>query len=164
GFYDYAAAEWFVVPQQRGRRHVVGPYVDVHGTDLYLLTLTMPIVADGHFLGVAGADVPVARFETLVLRELGDVPSGGDLVVVNTEGRVVLSTSARWLIGSLAQPDAGPPGGPRAGSPGGPGAGSPGGRHTDSPGGRPTHPTPVELTDPPWRLITLDATTSGGPA
>jgi hypothetical protein len=99
-FYDYAAAEWFVVPRRTGCRHVVGPYVDVHGTGRYLLTLTVPVVADGEFLGVAGADVPVARFETLVLQELGDLAV--DVVVVNQEDRVVLSTSGRWLTGSLA--------------------------------------------------------------
>lgn len=104
GFYDYAAAEWFVVPQRTGRRHVVGPYVDVHGTDRYLLTLTEPVLADGQFLGVAGADVPVARFETLVLRELGDLAA--DVVVVNAEDRVVLSTSARWLTGLRLDPAA----------------------------------------------------------
>lgn len=104
GFYDYAAAEWFVVPRRTGHRHVVGPYVDVHGTDRYLLTLTVPVVADGEFVGVAGADVPVARFETLVLRELGELAV--DVVVVNPEDRVVLSTSARWLAGSLAAPGA----------------------------------------------------------
>jgi hypothetical protein len=98
GFYDYAAAEWFTVPRRTGRRHVVGPYVDVHGTDRYLLTLTLPVIADGEFVGVAGADVPVARFETLVLRELGELAA--DVVVVNPEDRVVLSTSARWLAGS----------------------------------------------------------------
>ncbi|SDE79864.1 cache domain-containing protein [Pseudonocardia oroxyli] len=100
GFYDYAAAEWFTVPRRTGRRHVVGPYVDVHGTDRYLLTLTLPVLADGRFVGVAGADVPVARFETLVLRELGDLAA--DVVVVNVEDRVVLSTSPRWLVGDRA--------------------------------------------------------------
>ncbi|MEU7816444.1 cache domain-containing protein [Pseudonocardia sp. NPDC049154] len=100
GFYDYASAEWFTVPRRTGRRHVVGPYVDVHGTDRYLLTLTLPVIADGEFVGVAGADVPVARFETLVLRELGDLAA--DVVVVNPEDRVVFSTSARWLAGSRA--------------------------------------------------------------
>jgi hypothetical protein len=104
GFYDYAAAEWFTVPRQTGRRHVVGPYVDVHGTDRYLLTLTLPVLADDTFVGVAGADVPVARFETLVLRELGDLAA--DVVVVNTEDRVVLSTSPRWLVGDRAVVDA----------------------------------------------------------
>lgn len=96
GFYDYAVAEWFAAPRRTRRRHVVGPYVDVHGTDRYLLTLTMPIESDGQFLGVAGADVPLTTFETTVLRHVGE-----EGIVINLEGRVVLSTSSRWVPGSL---------------------------------------------------------------
>jgi Cache domain len=99
-FYDYAATEWFAVPRRSRRRHVVGPYVDVHGTDRYLLTLTMPVEADGEFLGVAGADLPITRFEALVLGRLGTRAAG---VVVNDDGRVVFSTSSRWVIGSLCR-------------------------------------------------------------
>ncbi len=101
-FYDYAATDWFAVPRRTRRRHIVGPYVDVHGTDRYLLTLTSPVEADGDFLGVAGADVPISRFESLVLRSLGPE---GDAVVVNDEGRVVLSTSSRWITGALVSAD-----------------------------------------------------------
>ena len=108
GFYDYVAAPWFEVPQRTGRRHVVGPYVDVHGTDRYVLTFTEPVLADGRFLGVAGADVPIGRFESLVLSRLGDLPA--ELVVVGEEDRVVLSTSPRWLVGSLLRPGDGPDG------------------------------------------------------
>ena len=98
GFYDYAATEWFAGPRRTRQRHIMGPYVDVHGTGHYLLTLTMPVEADGVFLGVAGADVPMSRFETLVLRTLGPAR---EAVVVNNEGRIVLSTSSRWITGSL---------------------------------------------------------------
>jgi hypothetical protein len=97
GFYDYLAADWFAVPRRTRARHVVGPYVDVHGTDHYLLTLTMPVEADGRFLGVAGADIPVTEFERTVLRGLGT----GEAVLANDEGRIVVSTSSRWITGSL---------------------------------------------------------------
>ena len=100
-FYDYVSAEWFVVPRDTGRRHVVGPYVDVHGTGRYVLTLTMPVTDDGEFLGVAGADVPVARLETHLLRRLGTTTA--DVVVVNRDRRVVLSSSPHWLTGALAE-------------------------------------------------------------
>ena len=73
-FYDYATAGWFAVPRRTGRRHIVGPYVDVHGTDRYLLTLTMPLEVDGAFLGVAGADVPMGGFES------GGAPRSGAVV------------------------------------------------------------------------------------
>lgn len=98
GFYDYEANEWFAVPRATRRRHIVGPYVDVHGTGRYLLTLTIPVIAGGEFLGVAGADVPLSRFETLVLRQVG---RRCEAVVVNAEGRVVVSTTSRWITGSL---------------------------------------------------------------
>ncbi len=98
GFYDYEAAEWFAVPRRTGSRHVVGPYVDVHGTGLYVLTFTMPVEYDGQFLGVAGADVPTSWFEGRLLRELG---ADREVVIVNADGRVVLSTSPRWLAGDL---------------------------------------------------------------
>ncbi len=97
GFYDYATTDWFAVPRRTRQRHVVGPYVDVHGTDRYLLTLTMPIESDGEFLGVAGADVPLTVFESTILRHTGE----DEAAVVNREGRVVLSTSSRWITGSL---------------------------------------------------------------
>lgn len=98
-FYDYLSAEWFSVPRTTGRRHIVGPYVDVHGTGRYVLTLTMPVTDEGEFLGVVGADVPAARLETHVLRQLG--ATAADVVVVNTERRVVLSSSPHWLTGAL---------------------------------------------------------------
>ena len=98
-FYDYPAAEWFDVPRRTGRPHVVGPYVDVHGTGRYLLTFTAPLLDGDEFVGVAGVDVPVNRFESHVLRALG--PGVPVAVLLNEEGRVVLSTSARWLVGDL---------------------------------------------------------------
>jgi hypothetical protein len=100
-FYDYTATDWFDVPRRTERRHVVGPYVDVHGTGRYLLTLTGPLVADGEFLGVVGADVPVDRFESHLLRALA--PGDAAALVLNDERRVVLSTSPRWLVGDLLE-------------------------------------------------------------
>ena len=104
GYYDYTAAEWFDVPRRTGRRHVVGPYVDVHGTGRYLLTLTEPVVVEGEFAGVAGADVSVRRFEAHLLQALGRSP--GAIVLVNGEDRVVLSTAPSWRVGELIAAEA----------------------------------------------------------
>jgi hypothetical protein len=101
GFYDYEAAEWFAVPRRTGARHVVGPYVDVHGTGSYMLTFTVPVMWGGAFVGVAGADVPAARFEERLLERLStSTPS----VLLNADDRVVFSSSARWLAGSRLVP------------------------------------------------------------
>lgn len=100
-YYDYLSAEWFTVPRDTGQRHIVGPYVDVHGTGRYIVTFTEPVTDDDEFLGVAGVDVPVARFETHVLRQLGASPA--DIVVTNAERRVVMSSSPHWLTGALVE-------------------------------------------------------------
>lgn len=128
GFYDYEAAEWFTVPRKTRRRHVVGPYVDVHGTGRYIITAVMPVVCDEAFLGVAGADVPVNQFEARLLRQIGvrDL----ELVIVNSQQRVVLSTTSKWLTGSLVPAD-------EAGS--------------DTPS--------LPVRDSPWRLYLPDPTT-----
>ncbi|WP_100497815.1 cache domain-containing protein [Geodermatophilus chilensis] len=107
GYYDYTVAEWYDVPRRTGRRHAFGPHVDVHGTGRYVLTLTEPVVAGSGFVGVAGADVPVRRFETHLLRALGRLST--PFVLLNDEGRVVLSTAPRFLVGSLLPADAGLP-------------------------------------------------------
>jgi hypothetical protein len=97
GFYDYGTADWFSVPRDSGGRYVDGPYVDVHGTDRYLLTFTMPVVIGAEFLGVVGADVPVTRFEALLLRAWGGRDT--DVVVVNADRRVVVGNTSDALPG-----------------------------------------------------------------
>jgi len=116
GFYDYATAEWFSVPRSTGRRHIVGPYVDALGTDRYLLTFTAPVLADGIFLGVVGADVPVSRFERQLLGAWTLFGTGGgrsdhvagrvgvirtEVLIINSQGRVVVSNCASALSGDL---------------------------------------------------------------
>jgi hypothetical protein len=105
GYYDYTTTEWYDVPPRTGRRHAFGPHVDVHGTGRYVLTLTEPVVAGSGFVGVAGADVPVRRFETHLLQALGPLPA--PFVLLNDEGRVVLSAAPRFLVGTLPTPEAG---------------------------------------------------------
>jgi DNA-binding FadR family transcriptional regulator len=97
GFYDYGRADWFSVPRDSGGRYVDGPYVDVHGTDRYLLTFTAPVVVGGEFLGVVGADVPVTRLETQLLRAWSGL--GAEVVVVNADERVVVGNTADALPG-----------------------------------------------------------------
>ncbi len=101
GFYDYRSIPWFAIPRDEGRGTVMGPYVDLNGSDLYVLTFTRPLVMGGEFVGVVGADVPLGSFERLLLRPLKNVP--GDAVVVTSEGRVLASNTPVWTPGSLVR-------------------------------------------------------------
>ncbi|KAA1415473.1 hypothetical protein F0U44_21030 [Nocardioides humilatus] len=99
GFFDYEFLTWYVVPRDTGHRHVTGPYIDYLCTDDYNMTYTAPVLIDGKFAGVAGADIGVQTAETLLLPALRT--AGRPLAVVNEQGRIVASNSGRHLCGDL---------------------------------------------------------------
>ncbi|WP_083707334.1 cache domain-containing protein [Intrasporangium flavum] len=101
GFRDYTELPWYAKPLATGERHVTGPYVDYLCTDQYTLTFTQPLLLEGRFAGVVGADVLVAWFEEQLLDVLDDVE--GTCLLVNAAGRVVTSSDAAWVTGDLVR-------------------------------------------------------------
>lgn len=96
--YDYLQMDWFTVPSQQGRRYVYGPYIDFSGADRYVLTLTLPVLDDGEFLGVAGADIRMSHLEPELLAILRRVPVPA--VLVTAERRVVAANTHHWIAGT----------------------------------------------------------------
>lgn len=101
GFRDYTELPWYAVPFATGARHVTGPYVDYICTDQYTLTLTTPVLRDGRFVGVVGADLLVRTVEDDLFGLLQKVP--GKCAVVNASGRVVCSTDPELITGDLVR-------------------------------------------------------------
>lgn len=100
--YDYYAMEWFFAAVHEQRRFVSGPLIDLPCSNVCILTFSTPVVVDGFLVGIAGADVALARLEPLLLppmRRLG-VPA----VLVNRERRVISSNDARWTTGEKLPP------------------------------------------------------------
>lgn len=97
--YDYLQMDWYQLAQRGQARVAYGPYVDYSGSDMYTITATIPVVADGDFLGVAGADLVVGQVERTLIEVLRQSPE--DAVVVNTERRVIAANTPRWVVGSL---------------------------------------------------------------
>lgn len=98
-FYDYSTMEWYSVPRDRGTRWVHGPYLDYTGVDLYVCTFAVPVTSErGQFLGVAGADVPVARLDTALLPTFAAHRT--PLALTNAEGRVIVANDAEHVPGS----------------------------------------------------------------
>lgn len=99
GFRDYTVLGWYEVPQRTGAAHVTGPYVDYLCSDEYMLTFTAPVLRDGAFAGVVGADVPVRYVERLLVPLLRRVPVPAALV--NLDGRVVVGNRPGLVVGHL---------------------------------------------------------------
>ena len=98
-FYEYETAEWFTTPRATGQRWIAGPFVDHSGTDEHILTLTLPVVDAGGFLGVAGADITVGRIEAIAGPAL--MALGREAALVNHRGRIIATNTPRHLVGSL---------------------------------------------------------------
>lgn len=101
GYVDYLRdvrnLEWYAVPAQTRRLHVTGPYIDHLCTCDLILTLTLPVTADGGLLGVVGVDVAAHRLE----RALGPhlLALAAPALVVSDSGHVVLSTDPALAAG-----------------------------------------------------------------
>jgi hypothetical protein len=95
--YDYYAMEWFVAAVKHRTRAVSGPLIDLPCADVSIMTFSTPIVAGEELLGIAGADVAVARFEEQIvppLRALAD-----QAVLVNHQRRVIASNDSTFSTG-----------------------------------------------------------------
>lgn len=95
--YDYPNMEWFRVPADEGRRMVSGPYFDYRGNDRCTLTFASPVVVDGRFLGIAGADQTVTDLERDALPLLRKIPAPAALL--NHERRVVTANTPELMTG-----------------------------------------------------------------
>jgi len=115
-FYDYTTTEWYREPARTGLPCIAGPYVDYICTREYTFTVSVPVVAGGRFLGVAGADILASEVERMVLPGLSLLGRAGQpAVLVSGSGRVIASSSASILPGEVLQL-AGAGGGDRGGS------------------------------------------------
>ena len=95
--YDYYTMEWFLAALVDQRRFASGPKIDLPCADVYIITFTYPVVADGRVLGVSAADVALARFEPKVRPPLQRLPAPA--VLVNSERRVITSNDPMWSAG-----------------------------------------------------------------
>jgi hypothetical protein len=98
--YDYLDMDWFTVPRAEGRRYVYGPFIDFSGADRSILAMTIPVLdlADGEFLGVAGADIRMSQLEPALLAILRSLTAPA--VLVTADRRVVAANTHRWIPGT----------------------------------------------------------------
>lgn len=95
--YDYVEMDWFRLPEQGRARVTMGPYVDYSGSELYIVTATVPVVVGDRFVGVAGADLLFADLEARLVNAMRATTN--EAVIVNSERRVVAANSPRWAPG-----------------------------------------------------------------
>ncbi len=100
-FYNYQDKQWFARPKATGNNVVVGPYVDLYGADMYIMTFSLPILIEGRFVGIAGADIALHRFERILLSSL--IKMEHEALIVSEDGRVIAANTANWAVGDMAK-------------------------------------------------------------
>lgn len=96
-FYDTLSTEWWQNAARSTDSVVSGPFVDISGTNAYVVTFTHAVRVDGELVGVVAADVTVGTLQALCQNTLLDLPRPTS--VVNAEG-MVIATNAGALLGS----------------------------------------------------------------
>ncbi|MGD0981552.1 MAG: cache domain-containing protein [Solirubrobacteraceae bacterium] len=98
-FYDYTAAEWYRGPELTRKLSIAGPYVDYICTHKYTYTLSVPLVCNGQFAGIAGADILAEQVERAVVPALMRLT--GVAVLTSSNGRIIASNTARFRPGTV---------------------------------------------------------------
>lgn len=98
-YYDYTAMSWFQVPVATGQPSLAGPYIDIGGTDLKIVTASVPVVHTVELCSVIAADLSLDFLESVFLRALGR--RHGQILLVTQSGKVVASNTARHTVGTL---------------------------------------------------------------
>lgn len=97
-----AKGGWYIGPKRTGRESMLAPlpYI-VQGKPVYLATISVPIMVDGRFLGVAGADFDLAFVQKAVEGVNGALYEGkGSVAIVSQTGLVIASSRHPEGIGS----------------------------------------------------------------
>jgi hypothetical protein len=96
-FYDYTKAVWFAEPAQELAPHLAPPHFDEGGTDAFMITATVPTLADRKMIGLACAEMTLERLGQLLTPALAalSVPAA----LITPDSRVVASTHPRMRPG-----------------------------------------------------------------
>lgn len=93
---------WYIGPREDHKESVLDPFpYIVQGKQVWLTTLSVPILVEGAFLGVAGTDYNLDFVQEMaqnVDKELFD--GQGEVIIVSYQGLIVADSDKAELIGS----------------------------------------------------------------
>ncbi len=92
---------WYIAPRDERRESVLGPlpYI-VQGKQVWLATMSVPIVVDNKFYGVAGADYDLSFAQKLSEDVDNNLLDGqATVIILSDEGLIIANSEAPDLIG-----------------------------------------------------------------
>lgn len=98
--YDFTTLPWYSVPANSGQPKFAGPYIDFLGVDGFIVTFSQPLIVADKFIGVATADIPVAKIERLFFEHVSNIPA--IMALTSTAGRIIAVNSSQFMPGDNA--------------------------------------------------------------
>ena len=95
---------WYINPSTTGKENILGPlpYI-VQGKPVFLATMSVPVMIDGKFRGLAGADYNLDFVQKLAEKINASLFDGkGKVVILNDTGLVVANSANQSVIGKAA--------------------------------------------------------------
>ncbi|MCG5242402.1 methyl-accepting chemotaxis protein [Azospirillum doebereinerae] len=92
---------WYIGPKETGKESVLDPlpYI-VQGKQVFLATLSVPIIVDGKFQGVAGSDFDLDFVQKLTSQVSKSIFDGrNEVIIVSNMGLIVAHSARPELIG-----------------------------------------------------------------
>ena len=100
-YYDVTAADWWTAAAASEHPCSSGPYVDLSGTNAYVVTFSLCVRTPDQLLGVVAVDMPVGEFQARWQDALLDLPRPTSLI--DSQGAVI-ATNAGRLLGAVIDP------------------------------------------------------------
>jgi len=99
-YYDYdkeGKNQWYTIPKNTLKDAFVDPYLyPTGGVMIFETTISVPIIKDGHFLGIVSADIAVSTIQSWFYNR--KIVEGGYFIVASNNGTIV-SHPKRDIIG-----------------------------------------------------------------
>jgi len=95
---------WYINPHTTGKENILGPlpYI-VQGKAVFLATMSVPVMIDGKFHGLAGADYNLDFVQKLAQKINGSLFEGkGKVAILNDTGLIVAYSANQDVIGKSA--------------------------------------------------------------
>ncbi len=94
--------DWYLRPKRTLQEQIIDPFLyPIQGVDVLLTSLTVPIVVDGQFYGIAGVDIPIDFIQNLA-DEVNIYDGTGKLVLISNNGTLAGVTGQADLVGQSA--------------------------------------------------------------
>jgi PAS domain S-box-containing protein len=93
--------DYYLIPKKTAQESVLDPYkYPVGGKDVLMMSMVVPIINNGQFIGITGSDISIDWIQDMVDADQKQIFGGvGQVYVISTNGTIAAATGKKGLLG-----------------------------------------------------------------